>query len=317
MVDRNAGSRSNEIGSPASNFPLLMQPLPGSGRGTRLSLLGLGLLVLLSVVAFASRSGLGRHSHTAPSQGYVNYAVTVFLILFVLMIPVAVYAFALRVRERAVAPRKSFQARMLAYGIRFAAMLLIAFVAYHLRHEVPHLLRQFNPWRTSPATGPHAHGHGRVKPQTQAKFEWSVLWIALVVLASTAGYGYYRWKAGKAAFVAREVPLSVSEDIAATIGDAIDDLEAEPDARKAVIAAYARMEAVLSRNGYTRAPSETAIEYLRRILLELTSRGDAVSRLTTLFEQAKFSQREIDGAMKQDAIGALREIRDGLDGAPA
>jgi hypothetical protein len=294
-----------------------MQPLPGSGRGTRLSLLGIGLLLLLSVVAFASRSGLGRHSHTAPSQGYVNYAVTVFLILFVLMIPVAVYAFALRVRERAVAPRKSFQARMLGYGIRFAGMLLIAFVAYHLRHKVPHLLQQLNPWRSNSPTGAQVHGHGHVKPQTQPKFEWSVLWIALVVLASTAGYGYYRWRASKAAFAARAVPLTVSEDLAATIGDAIDDLEAEPDARKAVIAAYARMEAVLSRNGFTRVPSETAIEYLRRILLGLTSRGDAVSRLTTLFEQAKFSRREIDGLMKQNAIGALREIRDGLAGAPA
>ena len=111
--------------------------------------------------------------------------------------------------------------------------------------------------------------------------------------------------------------LTVAEDLAATIGDAIDDLEAEPDARRAVIAAYARMEGVLGRHGLRRAPSETPLEYLRRILLGLTSRGDAVSRLTTLFEQAKFSRHEIDGAMKQDAIGALREIRDDLAGAPA
>ena len=84
-----------------------------------------------------------------------------------------------------------------------------------------------------------------------------------------------------------------------------------------MIAAYARMEAVLGRNGFQRVPSETAIEYLRRILLDLTSNADAVTRLTALFEQAKFSQREIDAAMKQDAIGALREIRDSLTGAPA
>ena len=84
-----------------------------------------------------------------------------------------------------------------------------------------------------------------------------------------------------------------------------------------MIAAYARMEAVLGRNGFQRVPSETAIEYLRRILLGLTSRGDAVTRLTDLFQQAKFSKNEIDGTMKQNAIGALREIRDGLTGAPA
>ncbi|MBA3844696.1 MAG: DUF4129 domain-containing protein [Actinobacteria bacterium] len=101
------------------------------------------------------------------------------------------------------------------------------------------------------------------------------------------------------------------------MNDAIDDLEAEPDARRAVIAAYARMEAVLARHGLRRRPSETPVEYLRRVLLGLTERADAVSRLTDLFEQAKFSRHEIDGAMKQDAIGALREIRDDLRGAVA
>jgi len=84
-----------------------------------------------------------------------------------------------------------------------------------------------------------------------------------------------------------------------------------------VIAAYARMEAVLGRNGYQRRPSETAIEYLRRILHAFTSRADAVTRLTALFERAKFSRSEIDGSMKQEAIGALREIRADLPGVPA
>jgi hypothetical protein len=77
------------------------------------------------------------------------------------------------------------------------------------------------------------------------------------------------------------------------------------------------MENVLARNGLKRRPSETPVEYLRRILLGLTSRGDSVSRLTSLFEQAKFSRHPIDSVMKQDAIGALREIRDDLQGAHA
>jgi hypothetical protein len=101
------------------------------------------------------------------------------------------------------------------------------------------------------------------------------------------------------------------------MSSAIDDLEAEPDARRAVIAAYARMEGVLGRHGLRRRPSETSLEYLRRVLRDLTSRADAVTRLTSLFEQAKFSRHEIDSAMKQDAIGALREIRDDLQGSGA
>jgi hypothetical protein len=73
------------------------------------------------------------------------------------------------------------------------------------------------------------------------------------------------------------------------------------------------MEGVLGRHGLRRKPSETPLEYLQRILLGLTERADAVRRLTSLFEQAKFSRRAIDDSMKQDAISALREIRDDME----
>src|SRR4051794_33062107 len=59
---------------------------PTTGRSTRLALVALGLLALLGVVAFASRSGLGHQSQARPSAGYLNYAFTAFLIVFVLAI---------------------------------------------------------------------------------------------------------------------------------------------------------------------------------------------------------------------------------------
>ena len=290
-----------------------MQPQPRYGRGTRLSLLGLGLLVLLSVVAFASRSGIGHRSDTAPSQSYVDYALTVFLILFVLMIPVAVYAFLLRLRERAKsATSKSLKARLYA-AARWLAIVLILFVAFWWHSRNPGVFQHINPFHQATTKLPHAHNNAQ--PESNPQFQWNVLWAALVLLAVVASYAFYRWKTRTPLPPLRE--LTASEDLAETIDYAIDDLEAEPDARRAVIAAYARMEAVLGRNGFQRKPSETAIEYLRRILHAFTSRGDAVTRLTALFERAKFSRSEIDSAMKQEAIGALREIRDDLPGVPA
>ena len=148
-------------------------------------------------------------------------------------------------------------------------------------------------------------------------FRWPVLWATLLLFAIG---GAIWWR--KRGTVKTGLPWSspedgIAEDVLASIGDAIDDLEAEPDARRAVIAAYARMERVLARHGLRRKQSETAVEYLRRVLLGLTSRTEAVTRLTGLFEQAKFSRHEIDGSMKQDAIDALRAIRDDLQGAPA
>jgi len=116
---------------------------------------------------------------------------------------------------------------------------------------------------------------------------------------------------------AAAVELTAAEDVAAAISDAIDDLEAEPDARAAVIAAYARMERTFDRRGLERRPSETPVEYLRRILVGLGSRAEPVARLTGLFEQAKFSDHEIDGSMKRDAIDALRAIRSDLQAVGA
>ena len=120
-------------------------------------------------------------------------------------------------------------------------------------------------------------------------------------------------EARKPAFRSPDARATVAEDLAATIGDAIDDLEAEPDARRAVIAAYARMESGarpqrLSARAERDADRVPSAHPARRSPHAATRS----SRLTTLFQQAKFSKHEIDAAMKQDAIGALREIRDDL-----
>src|SRR5580765_118190 len=62
-----------------------MQPLePPTGRNLRLAAVSVAVLVLLAIVAFASRSGLGHTNHAQPTPGYVSYAFTAFLILFVL-----------------------------------------------------------------------------------------------------------------------------------------------------------------------------------------------------------------------------------------
>jgi Domain of unknown function (DUF4129) len=101
------------------------------------------------------------------------------------------------------------------------------------------------------------------------------------------------------------------------VSDAIDDLRGEADPRRAVIAAYARMERVLGQHGQPRRPSEAPFEYLARVLLRLRVRQAAVRDLTELFERAKFSTHEIDQRMKERAIAALISVRDDLGAVPA
>ena len=103
-----------------------MEP-PATGRGIRLALVAFGLLALLGVVAFASRSGLGHQSQAAPTPGYVSYAFTAFLIVFVLAIPVAVWGFMMQIREGEV-QRKSFGARLIQNLLTVGIVLLIGIV---------------------------------------------------------------------------------------------------------------------------------------------------------------------------------------------
>ena len=108
---------------------------------------------------------------------------------------------------------------------------------------------------------------------------------------------------------------ALAEAIAAVLDDTLDDLRAEKDPRKAVIAAYARLERVLAAHGHARSPAEAPGEYLNRILPSLAVEPGSVQRLTDLFTRAKFSTHEVDAGMKEDAIDALSTARDELRAA--
>ncbi len=105
---------------------------------------------------------------------------------------------------------------------------------------------------------------------------------------------------------------ALAVELSAALSDAIDDLEREPDARRAVIAAYARMEGVLARCGFARHAAETPLEYVARILGHLNVRESAVRELTDLFERAKFSAHPIGDEMKLRAISSFVDVRDDL-----
>jgi hypothetical protein len=94
------------------------------------------------------------------------------------------------------------------------------------------------------------------------------------------------------------------------IDDTLDDLRAEPDPRRAVIAAYARMEGGLGALGVERMLSETPFEYLARVLERLSVSDAAARQLTELFERAKFGAGPVDASMKEQAVSALETIRE-------
>jgi len=146
------------------------------------------------------------------------------------------------------------------------------------------------------------------KPATTHAPHFEVLPFVAVLAAAGAGFG--------ALFLAerrrkRRLPSdpAVRERLAEALDETLDDLRRESDPRRAVIAAYARMERVLAAHGIPRRRFEAPHEYLARVLGDLTRRSRAAERLTELFERARFSTHEIEPALKEDAIAAVEALQ--------
>jgi len=91
-------------------------------------------------------------------------------------------------------------------------------------------------------------------------------------------------------------------------------LWAEPDPRRAVIAAYARMDSWLAHAGMGRRSSEAPFEHLDRVVSWLGASGPVGATLAGLFERAKFDRRPCGQEMKEEALGALVQLRSELAG---
>src|SRR5512132_1666679 len=107
----------------------------------------------------------------------------------------------------------------------------------------------------------------------------------------------------------RRPPRTPAERLVELLDDTLEDLEGEPDPRRAVIAAWARMERGLAAVGLPRHPAEAPFEYATRVLEAALARPSAVHRLTGLFERAKFSRHPVGQADREEAIAALRTVR--------
>jgi hypothetical protein len=87
-----------------------------------------------------------------------------------------------------------------------------------------------------------------------------------------------------------------------------DPLE-EPDPRRAVMAAWMAMVEAFGRAVRPRSASEAPQEYVRAVLLGGGVRPASASRLTDLFEVARWSTRPVGEPMREEAMRALDEVR--------
>jgi hypothetical protein len=283
-------------------------------RFTRALLLAAASLVLVALIAVAAggyRVGGSNSSHASPYA--VDTILSILIALYIIAAFIVVVAMFWSGLELRRTQRQKPQSRRIW---RTIALLLVAGVvaviaSHHFRvHPRP-------PTENAAAGNGSQKGHNK-KGAAQNAHQAHVRLVPLIGVLGAGGIAF-------AAFLLaenrrrRRLPSDwrLAEALSDVLDETLDDLRAESDPRRAVIAAYARMERALAAHGIPRRRFEAPHEYLARVLTEVTGGGLAARRLTALFERARFSPHEVDAAMKSEAIEAIESLQADLAAAEA
>jgi beta-lactamase regulating signal transducer with metallopeptidase domain len=281
-------------------------------RALLLAAASLALVALIAVAAGGYRLGGSSSSHASPYaiDTILSIVIALYLVAAVAVV-VAMFWSGLELRRaQRQRPRGERVWRTILLLLVAAVLVVVAAQRYHLRAH-PRAPAE------TPAAGKATRGlhkkAGAPKPR-QAH-------IRLAPLLAVLGAGGIAFAAFLLAEKRRRGRLPsdwrITEALSDVLDETLDDLRAESDPRRAVIAAYARMERALAAHGVPRRRFEAPHEYLGRVLAELTGGRLAASRLTALFERARFSPHEIDGSMKIEAIEAIESLQADLAAAEA
>jgi hypothetical protein len=275
---------------------------------SRLVPFALVVTALLAVVAVVARghplgSGGGRGGLPLAFWDYVFTTIVIVVAIVLLALGVA----SLFLRQAPGRPQSYFQQRMILTIAFFSLFALLATIlARHHMFLKIHLPAQQG--QLSPTT--RGSGGRSVADTRPLRLRWDEIAIVLgVFLVAAATYGALRSRGPARLF---KSGADAPDALAAALDESIDDLRSDPDLRRAIIAAYARMEAALAVAGIPRRPAEAPLEYLERALLTLDASADSVRTLTDLFEWARFSHHEPEPSMRDDAVDALVAVRDEL-----
>ncbi len=264
------------------------------------------VLALVAVVAIASTGSTpgGSNETRPPSESLLDAFFTLWFLAVLVGGGLILYALTQRRASGGEVPRIGMVSTLLV-------LVLFTGVAYwRLRNWERPAPAEEDGESAFPRTTPIST---TPEPEAPAPYEPSVSWLPIAIVLGLAVAAIVAYVVSeRRARRGRRSGEALAEQLAVVFDDTLDDLRAEADPRRAIIAAYARLERVLAANGVPRRPAETSDEYLPRVLHDVALDARAVERLTALFKRAKFSQHNVDTAMKEEAIDALEQVRDAL-----
>jgi hypothetical protein len=272
----------------------------------RLVPLGLLVAVLLAAAGIASHGRpLAGGRGTGPTATFFDYVATTLIIVAIVFLAVAVWSVFSQKTAGGGAPRGRWN--LVTSLLSFAVSALIAVLLLHTGFvdRLRNIEQNLNKQQSQPAR--------KRPPATRNVRDPHVRWDEIAVfVALIAGTGVLLYANRRTRRTPRPWRFGRNEEVAQALDESIDDLRNDPDLRRAIIAAYARMEHALARAGVARRPSEAPFEYMERALRSLDTSAEGARRLTGLFEWAKFSHHEPEPAMRDEAIAALVAVRDEL-----
>lgn len=273
----------------------------------------------LLVAALLAAAGIASHGRpltggrgTGPTATFFDYVATTLVLVAIVFLAVAVYA-ALSQRAATGPPRRG-RWHVVASLVAFGVSILIAVLVLHtgfverLRHLEQRLAQQQQQPRRGGAGGDVARRNTR-----NARLRWDEIGVFVALVAGT---GIVVLATRRTRRPRRPWILGRKEGVAQAVDESIDDLRTDPDLRRAIIAAYARMEQALARSGVPRRAWEAPFEYMDRALHSLDLSATSAERLTSLFEWAEFSHHAPEPEMRDEAVAALVAVREELAREP-
>jgi hypothetical protein len=277
-------------------------------RHTRALLLAAASVVLVALVAVAAGGyRVGGSTSSRPNPYAVDTILTIVIALYIVAAVAVVVAMFWSGLELRRVPRQQTKRqrtfRMVFVLLGAAALVTVAAERYHFRAHP-------RPPSENPALGNPKRGAHKKTATSPAAHHAQLRLAPLLAILGAGGIAF-------AAFLVaerrrrRRLPkdFNAAEALSEVLDETLDDLRVETDPRRAVIAAYARMERALAAHGFPRHRFEAPYEYLGRVLGELSGGRLAAAQLTALFERARFSPHEIDAEMKAEAIEAIESLQ--------
>jgi hypothetical protein len=277
--------------------------------------------VLLCLIAVFTAFTVGAAPRPPLIGAFAQYLLAAFLSIYLLVVLVnaraivdALAVFILGNRKQGSSNGKSL-AVILGYAI--AVVLLLVFL--RSAGVLQKILGAFQTVVNLATTALHMTQSPQLAQPSAASFNPFAYYYTVIIFGVTVVVALALFLGGvhKAYQWAREEHAPFKAEVAKhealrVVQKTVTNLRLAGDYREAILRCYKQMCQVLSEHGLTIGLQETAREFSENISRKLELGSDAIKSLTFLFEEARYSDHQIDDSKRAVALSQLENLERSL-----